>query len=340
MSEHEHNEDQEHNHEDAAKDALNQRLNEEEGVETTSPLGRVETPEIKQAKLEDHYREEAKEIGYKSMPLEALPSKGLFYPRTMVVQFRSAMVEEIKHYSGMDEADLMDVDAKIHSILKNCVRVQGVKGNGGHYKDLSEADKIFMLFAIRDLTMLKHGREHKLVQDIECESCGHKNKIELENSTFGYYDLREGIRKHYDESQRCLVVNHPRFQKPFKIYVPSMGVMNFIANYIKEKEEEKRMGNTVFYDKQFLTFLQFLCPDWRLLDNKYIDAKYREFKEWNADEHSAMVYLSENLNYSVKPSIEVECKNCSHKNRTLIRFRRGYKSIFDISGVTEELFSD
>lgn len=325
---------------DPAKDALNERINQDSGGGGSS-LGKVETPEERKAKDEDGYREMAQEVGFKNMPLDSLPSKGMFYPKHMKVMFRSASVEEIKHYSSMNEQDLLDVDAKIHTILKSCMKITGVKENGaGSYKDLSETDKIYMLFAVRDLTMLKHGREHKLMQTLVCEDCGTQNKFELENNVFGYYDIKENLMKFYDEEQRALIITHPKLSEAVRINIPSMGVMQWMAEYIKKKEEDKRMGNTVFYDKQYLTFLQFLCKDWRDLDDDYIKKEYPKYKSWTLDKHDVMNYVADNLNFSIKPSVEIVCTNCDHKNRVMIKFRRGYKSIFDISGVAEELFSD
>lgn len=312
-----------------------------ERLESKAQLGHVQTPEMKHARDQEKYREEASKIGFRPLNLDLLPSKGSFYPKTAKINFRAASKEEITHYSSLDESDLLDVDEHLHSIISATTQISGMTEQGiGHWKDLSEFDKIYIIFTIRDLTMEKMQREHKLMQTIECSSCGHKDKIELENNTFGYYTMDEKIAKYYNPERRCIFISHQRLSRPFSIYIPTMGVMTFIANYIKQKELQKRSGDSVFYDKQFLTFLQFLCPNWRLLDEKYMKQKYEEYKTWNDHDLEMMHNVVNMLGYSIDPNIETPCSKCNHLNKSVIRFQNGYRSIFTFSSIAEELFGD
>ena len=93
-------------------------------------LGKVATPEVKRAEQETADRVEGLQIGYKNMPMESLPSKGKYYPKDFKLSFRSATLDEIKHYSSMDEADLIDVDEKIGMVLNVCIRIT-FSGNKG-----------------------------------------------------------------------------------------------------------------------------------------------------------------------------------------------------------------
>jgi len=323
-----------------AKQALlNINTNQHEVSGQVNTLGTVKTAEVEHAELLDHYRQEGLKLGYKNMPMASLPSKGNFYPIDFVLEFRALTLEEIKYYSTMDENDIYDVNDKIYSVLQQGVRCM-VRGKIGSFRDLTETDKIYMIFAIRDLTMLRHGKEVKLTQVVPCTKCEEKTKVEIVNDIFGYYEIPRGIMRWYNEEKRGFYVTSPKLDSPIEAYVPTIGTMDFISKYVREKEKMKREGKDGFYDKQFMTFLQFLVPDWRMLNDKYVSEMYGKFKSvWNSDKHQALIEFSEKLAFSIKPTIDVTCKN-EHKANVPIIFRRGYRSIFDISGIGEELFSD
>ena len=58
------------------------------------------------------------------MPMEYLPSQGLFYPEGTKIQIRAASVKEIRHFSGIDDNDILDIDDKLNGVLDACTRVQ------------------------------------------------------------------------------------------------------------------------------------------------------------------------------------------------------------------------
>lgn len=338
--------------EDAAKQALIDQENKEKEQhtgETTSTdkpverdekgsiqsLGKVQTPEEKLAEEQEEDREKGLQIGYKNMPMESLPSKGLYYSKDMKLSFRSASLEEIKHYSSMNEADILDVNDKISSVLSTCIRIQ-YEGKQGSYEDLKEFDKIYMLFAIRDLSMQKHHRENKIFQKTKCPDCGQDIKREITNDVFGYFSLDDKIMKYYDERERAFVFNDDDLGGNLIVYIPSIGVLKYIADYIRKKEIEKRQGKGGFYDKQFLTFLQFLTKDWRDLDDNYISHMYRDYKNWDYDKHDFMIEVTERINLNIKPTIEMKCDR-GHVSNPLIFFRGGYRSILGLSSVARRL---
>lgn len=299
-------------------------------------LGKVKTPEVEQAELKEHDRAVGLEIGHKNMPMESLPSKGEYYPRDFKLTFRAATLDEVKHYSSMNESDIMDVADKINGVLNSCIRVT-FDGHQGSYEDLKEFDKIYMLFAIRDLSMLKHHRENKIFQEIKCSDCGMDVKKEITNDVFGYFDIDPSIRKYYDEQERGFVFNDETLGGRLVIYIPSIGTMKYITDYMKNKEIEKRQNKGGFYDKQFLTFLQFLVKDWRDLNENYVKQMYKDYKEnWGYDKHDFMLEISEKISVTIKPTIEMKCER-GHVSNPLVFFRRGYRSILGLSSTASRL---
>ena len=65
---------------------------------------------------------------WKKVPLENLPSKGLFYGDDAELTIRSAEVSEVRQWSTMDEGDVLDIDDTLNFILEKCCRF---KLNGG-----------------------------------------------------------------------------------------------------------------------------------------------------------------------------------------------------------------
>jgi len=330
--------EEESENKDAGKKPQPKKPVERDEKGTITDLGKVKTPEEEIAEQKDEDRGKGLEIGYKNMPMESLPSKGMYYPKDFKLSFRAASLEEIKHYSSMDENDFIDVNEKIASVLSTCIRVRH-NDHQGSYEDLKEFDKIYMLFAIRDLSMLKHHRQNKISQEIDCPQCGIKIKREITNDVFGYYELDEKIMKYYDEGERGFVFRDDALGEPLRIYIPSIGTLKYITDYMREKEQEKRQGKGGFYDKQFLTFLQFLVKDWRELSEAYISQMYRDYKDpnkWSYDKHDLMVEISNRINLTIKPTIEMKCER-GHISNPLVFFRGGYRSILQLSSVATRL---
>lgn len=299
-------------------------------------LGKVVTPEEEQAKLKNYDRNIGLEIGHKNMPMESLPSLGKYYPKNFKLTFRAATLDEIKHYSSMNEGDILDVADKIDSVLNTCIRIN-FDNHQGSFEDLKEFDKIYMLFAIRDLSMLKHHRENKIYQKIKCSSCGMDIKREITNDVFGYFDIDEKIVRYYDDQERGFVFNDDTLGGKLVVYIPSIGTMKWIKDYMMSKELDKRKGDGGFYDKQFLTFIQFLVKDWRDLNENYIKQMYKDFKEnWGYDKHDFMLEISDKISVTIKPTIEMKCER-GHVSNPIVFFRRGYRSILGLSDTATRL---
>lgn len=335
--------------EESAKDVImddkdgekkDDKIEKDDKTGAVQSLGTVKTEEVKSAELQDKDREEGLKIGYKNMPMVSLPSEGKFYPADFKLSFRAASFDEIKHYSSMDENDILDVNEKIGTVLNSCMRIT-FGGKQGSFEDLKEFDKIYMLFAIRDLSMFKHHRENKIFQELSCSNCGENNKKEIENDSLGYFSISDKVMKYYDEIKRGFTFKDDAIGE-FTVYIPSIGTLKYVANYIKEKEIEKRKGKGGFYDRQFLTFLQFLVPDWRLLNEDYVAKMYREYSNpdyWSYDKGDFMIDVAERINVTIKPTIEIKCSRCGRTSAPLIFFRRGYRSILSLSDVAERFFS-
>ena len=74
------------------------------------------------AEREEEIRKESEDrgIGNAVVPVESLPSKGLFYPVGTRIYIRSASLGDIKRWSAMNEDDVQDVMEKMEAIFESC----------------------------------------------------------------------------------------------------------------------------------------------------------------------------------------------------------------------------
>ena len=81
-------------------------------------LGSVDMSKFKQQKADTPDTV----LGYHSVDLDTLFSRGRFYPEGAKLAIRSAKVAEIRHFSTMNEANILDIEDKLNNIVKTCTR--------------------------------------------------------------------------------------------------------------------------------------------------------------------------------------------------------------------------
>jgi hypothetical protein len=260
-------------------------------------------------------------------------------PYDIVSKIRSAENNEIKIYSEMNEDDPEDVDKSINEIINSCSFLSD-SNRKLSYKDLTQADKLYFFFAIRDYTFRENNKENKLVHKGVHPETGEKNEIEINKDSFDYYKISSGIMKHYDELERCFIIKNDKFNEPMKIYVPTIGVINYFVNYIRSMERRIQSGDNIYYDKKKTVLAQFLIDDWRKLDpnHSYLNSIVEKISNYNSDEMIAINYLSKNLNLNIKPTITIKFKKGGDL-AVPVKFRK-YSTLFDIQNIIGELFED
>jgi hypothetical protein len=77
-----------------------------EDSEISTELGSVNMDRFKQSEA----RSADSHLGYHDIPVASLPSGGLFYPKGTQLSIRSAKVAEIRHFSSIDENNILDID--------------------------------------------------------------------------------------------------------------------------------------------------------------------------------------------------------------------------------------
>ncbi|MFM2010743.1 MAG: hypothetical protein RLZZ479_1134 [Bacteroidota bacterium] len=268
----------------------------------------------------------AAEIGWKNIPMESLPSKGLFYQDTTQVAIRAASVAEIRHWSTMDDNDLLSTDDMLNFIIEKCCRIK-VPGKPGNYRDLLEIDRFYLIFAIRDFTF-KNG-ENKLMINVT-DNDGFEEKIEVTKDLLDYFNPDERLMNYYDSTEKCFKIRMKNGES-FNLYLPTLGTMNFIKSYIKQKQQANKN-----FDKAFVKYAPFLFPEWKTLTQAAYDKAMQDSLTWSIQRISVLDKLIEILTSYINPQIKYISSGGGEKVSPL-NFPGGFKSIFLISDIFGEL---
>jgi hypothetical protein len=299
-------------------------------VQQSPDLGRVENKRPAQPEFSPGL-----DFGWKNLPLTVLPSKGFFYPEGTKIAIRSAEVREIRHFSTIDEDDLIDHDEKLNFILSKCSTMHFPNEGVVSHKDLKHEDRFFLIMAIRDLTFVQGENRIIITPESKCKDkniCPINNGIELRTGVLSSYDIDPRVMKYYSPSTRNFVFPVRKIGKEITMSVPSIGVMNSVSDFVFECD---RRGIEV--DESFIKISPFIFDEWRNLGFNQIMQKMKESDDWSKEEFSLYYELCETIKIGTELDISVKCPTCGAEVTAPITFPGGFKSLFVISDIFGEL---
>lgn len=290
-----------------------------EDVEKKS-LGKVKLYEDQPTVIED--------IGWIRVKLDTLPSQGAFYPEGTEITIRAAATAEIRHWSTIDDEDLLSLDDALNRIVDKCCKVRFPR-MAGSFKDLKEIDRFFIVFAIREYTFKKG--ENMLNVTFNCQNCGKNDTVGIIKEMLDYFAPADELQPRFLEDERCFHLKLTTGED-IKLYLPTLGVMSYIKSYIREKAQNKED-----YDKAFLKWAPFVFADWRLLNNATYHKMLQDSYSWSFDKISVVDWFVEIMQKTVKAELKHECTGCGSEVVAPINFRGGVKSLFLISDISSKL---
>lgn len=315
--------------EDAKNILLNKKIkgiDDNEEKEAPKSLGKVNVSADKENSVKESINLSA-QVGWKNIPVAELPSMGYFYECEKVeIAIKAAEVGEIRHFSTIDESDALDINDKMNYVIDKCLRIK-FDDRFVSPKDLKEADRFYLIFAIKELTFIKG--ENDLFLNFKCsnKNCRHDEKMKLERNIFSFYKPEEKLMEHYDSVSKSFRIQTKR-SGMIQLFVPSIGAMDRIKTWILNKREKEEK-----LDEAFITILPFMIYDWRSLDNKKLDAMQLESLTWDMYLFSAYSTWAQRIVFGTKTSVTTNCKKCGEEVTTPISFQRGFKSIFVLSDI-------
>lgn len=268
------------------------------------------------------------DIGWIRVKPETLPSQGIFYPAGTEITIRAAAAAEIRHWSTIDDEDLLSLDDALNQLVDKCCKVRFSR-MAGSFKDLKEIDRFFIVFAIREYTFKKG--ENGLNVTFNCKGCGKNETRSIIKEMLSYYAPAEELQPRFSEEERCF---HLRLNngEDIKLYLPTLGVMSFIKGYIREKAQTKED-----YDKAFLRWAPFLFADWRILNEGTYQKSLQESFTWSLDKISVVDWFVDQMQKTIKAELQHTCSACGTEVTAPISFRGGVKSLFLVSDIASKL---
>lgn len=261
------------------------------------------------------------------VPIEDLPSKGMFYPDGTRIWISAATLADIKRWSSMDESDMEDINDKMQDILESCCKISFGSNSmvRGNWKDILDLDRLYLLFAIHDFSFPPGSNDIRVKLD-------EKDDVLLKKENVKYIEFSEKLMKFYNPTKKCFsfpVKKTEAFRDTdgkMDIYLPKAGVSMWVLDYMKTCEQ--RRDN---YDKSMIQYASLLIKDWRGLNN---DAYYKlidKTLDWSAYEWSLISKIKDILSNAVTTPVMKYKDDGGIERETPLVFREGIKAIFQQS---------
>lgn len=260
---------------------------------------------------------------YIAVDLDILPA-GRFYKRGTQVKIRAAKVFEVQAYSTVDDTNVMDITDKMNLMLSSCVRYIHPDGSIGSYKNVKDADRIFLIFMIRELTF-QGG--NSLAKDVTCESCKHEFKIVYRTTpnsnqpkTFVNYDMPEELEEYYDNNTKTykLIIG----KSEWRIAPPSIGIQECFFADLKAKVADDKTPNV-----SFLKIIPYLLHDRDKITPEGIEAKEKEFKAFDMETFQVLNQAVDFMKFGIR-ELKMKCSECGSEVHSPMTFPKGASNLF------------
>ena len=257
-------------------------------------------------------------LGYLKIPVESLPTQGLFYPAGFEVSIRAARGEEIKHWSTMNDEDIMQIsrtDDILNYMIERCCSVKNPERPGNAWQDLKNVDRFYILLSIKEFTFIK-GENQLMVPNPDGAD------VPVTKEMVDFINVPEDIMEFYSPEEKCFVftVNN----QVIKMHVPSLGVNTWLKNYAMNKQNNREP-----FDQDFLNYAPMLIRDYRNLSQRAYEQFVSETQLWGVDEWSVVSYVTKILSDATEPKIKYITEGGEEKEIPL-SFRGGIRAIFVI----------
>ena len=280
----------------------------------------------------------ANDSHWKNVPLENLPSRGLFYPEGAEITIKSASVTEIRQWSTIDENDKLDIDDNLNFIIEKCCRLK-IKGGRQwlSWRDISELDRLALIFMIQEITF--PDEQNELYLRFSCPGpCTDKNRwsdsVKVKSPMLSFIDFPEDILKFYNPQYRCFEIESPKLKETFYIYMPTIGVVETLRSRIVQAKYDGRP-----IDKAFITIAPYLIQDWHSFNQ---NAYYRLASEnfaWHINKFTFVTKFVKMIEAARKSMVATTCPKCGKIASSPLFHKSGFtvKDLFFISGGLDEL---
>lgn len=255
--------------------------------------------------------------GNKSISPSILPSKGVFYPRDLVITVSPLKVKHIRHFSTIDETDEIDINAKLNFVINSSVSVQTYLP-GFTASSLLEIDRLYLLFLVRNITFMDFPSIIKL--ESNCTECSHTDMVDVKAERLGA--MKEGALDDYFSmySQETRSIEAKIGDETVNLYLPSMHNLELARKQIIE--------NSISAKDQDRFMLCFLVPPGNNLKDSDFDLFDAKLDDWSPGKYAMVKSYINTVNSSYSVDVYYRCSECGAGVATALRFHRGIKELF------------
>ena len=261
-------------------------------------------------------------LGWHKLPIADLPTQGLFYPEGTEIAIRAATGGEIRHWSTLNETDYSLLDDMLNYIIERCAKIK-FPGSSSTWRDIKEVDRFYIILAIRELTFV--NGENKLQVNVS-----ETKKIDVSKDMIDYITFDERLMRYYSPEERLFALKFKN-GKELKITIPSVGVTNWLKNYVTRK----RQANEVF-EEDFISFAPFVLLDWKGLNDATYSKIVIESHNWSFAEISLLTEIRDIFINTIDPVVKYYDEEGGERTVPL-SFQGGIKRLFIISDPFGEL---
>ena len=320
---------------ETSTDIFMQQLAEKEraGGQFATPKDPVREAPLGKASFVEEKIPIGMETPWKPLPISNLPSEGFGYPASLEIGIKACRVDEIRHYSTIDEHDPIDRDDKINHILNKNTQIH-YEGGALNYMDLYQEDRFYIFMVIRDLTFSKG--ENKLMipitKDCKEEKCVMESEIELRSAYLTNFKLPKELIRYYDHDKGCYILTPKNGDAPIELFIPTIGVVTSIRKILKSKKAKNKK-----YDSAFADYSTFLIPNWRGLNEEMYDSYERESLNWTYTQFNVVDQITKKISFATRNQIAISCSKCGAEVTAPLRFPGGLRSLYIIPDIFNEL---
>lgn len=268
---------------------------------------------------------------YVSVNILNLPG-GKFYKPSTKISIRAAKVAEIQSYSMVDDNNFVDITEKMNELLSKNIIFYHPDGTKGTYRDLKDADRMFLIFMIRELTF-QGG--NTLTKEVVCNECGNEFNIPFRSthgqfgpSTFDLYEPNEFINRFYNKEERVYELIHNGVS--WRLAPPTIGIQEDFYEEIKRNVQMEKKP-----DVAFMKIMPFLIHNRSSITPDGIKAKHKEFSNMNdLILFQGLNELVNNMTIGIK-GLKMECPSCGQEVHTELTFPTGASKLFELPNILD-----
>lgn len=270
------------------------------------------------------------QLGWTLINKTMMPTQGLFHDSDISYYVKSITTKQIRDYTSIEEDDTLSISKKIDTMLSIATKMQS-KNTKLSYRDIYDIDKLFYMFAIRDLTF--YNITNPLKNPTKCTNieCQHEYHTELFSNNVIFFEPSEMIMKYYNPEENCMSL-HLDTGESVNIKLPTIGIKEKLSEYIQWR---KKIGADI--NKNAINILPYMDLDWRDIEQRTFDEVLTKMVGWSPDLYSAVVLFIREIKKCMHMKSISMCPECGAEVTAPIRFQGGFSNFFIVQGVLERL---